>query len=120
VRELLRRRVVSVAKAQRAGERLDGRLVAGQEVEALFGAGPAVALDVAVLLLQRQLRRLARIEADGQHIELLAGIEVDGLEPAHQAIENLRAKHRAAVVDRRDDHRARGEELGEAYVAPGL
>ena len=76
VRVLLDRRVVGVAEADRVGQRLIDASRAGQEVPAVGGVRPAVALEVGRLLLRRQPRALARIEADGDDVELAARLEV--------------------------------------------
>ena len=55
---VLRLRVVGVAEPDRVGQRVDRRLVAGQEVPARLGARAVVALEVAPLLRRGQLGRL--------------------------------------------------------------
>src|SRR5207248_2620342 len=103
VSELFAVRVVGVAEAKSASESFDGGLIAGQEVEAACRSRAAVALHVAVLFLEREVWCLRRIEADCYDIKLLARAEGDRLESADQAVQDLRAEHRAAIVDGRDD-----------------
>ena len=75
VRELVGLGVVRVLEAGGVRELLDGALRSGQEVPAVGGAETAVAFDVLVLLHRRLLGRVARIDADGDDVELFADVE---------------------------------------------
>jgi hypothetical protein len=75
-----------------------------EEVLALLGARPLVAFEVGLLLARRQHRRLARIEAHGHDIEFLADRLVDHAQRTLEAVEHLRAQHRAFVIHKRKDH----------------
>ena len=80
VRELPDLLVVRVAEADGVGQRVDRCLRPGQEVPAAGRLRPAVALDVARLLLRRQARAFLRVEADRDDVELAAGLEVQDAE----------------------------------------
>ena len=98
----------------------DGGLVAGEEVPALLGARTPVLVHVDGLLGRRHHRRLARVEADGHDVEVGADGLVEHLHAAHQAVEDLRAQHRALVVHERHDHRPLAEVVAEPHGRPVL
>src|SRR5207244_5938266 len=75
------------------------------------------------LLLRRELRRLTRVEADGDELELASGVERERAQRPYEAVQHERAEHRTAVVDERQDHRPLPEigrascrERGEMWV----
>ena len=120
VRELLRRLVPRELEAGGGGHPADAGLVAGEEVPALLGARPLVGVEVDRLLGRRHHRGLARVEADGDDVELLAGGLLEHAQPAHQPVEDLGAEHRALVVDEGQHHRPGAEVLAQPHLAPGL
>ena len=61
--ELVGAIVIRVTKPNRLGEGLDGRLIAGQEMPSLGGARARVQSHVNPLLVGREARSFARIEA---------------------------------------------------------
>ena len=67
--------------------------------------GAPEALHVGRLLGRRQPRGLPGVEADRQHVELLARIEGEHPQRAHQVGQHLRAQHRALEVDQREHER---------------
>ena len=74
VSELLRLLVPHVTEAGRLRETVDGRLFAGQKMPGNRGARPLVPRDVGGFLRGGRRRRVARIEADGDDLEILAGL----------------------------------------------
>src|SRR5438445_6168510 len=109
--------VPDVAEARRFGEPIDRRLPTGEEVPASRGAGALVAVEIRRLLRGSKRWLLTWIEADDDHVEIAAGVERQELERARQAVEHLRAQHRAVVVDERKDDRPRAEVLAETHGA---
>ena len=93
--------IPGVTETRRFREALDVRLRSGQKVPALRNRRLARPLDVVRLLLECQRRRLARIDADADDLEIFAGIFRQHAERRRQAAEALQAQHRAAVVDER-------------------
>ena len=87
---------------------------------AVLGVRALVALQVRRLLRRRELRGLLRIEAHGDDVELLANAEFEHAERARQAVQHLRAEHRALVIHEREDHRPLAEEVAEPHVAAGF
>jgi hypothetical protein len=81
------------------------RVLAGEEVPAGFGAGPAVLLDVRLLLRGRQLRPLARVDADGDDFVVGPHLVIDTLQSFEKAAQHHRAEARAAVVGEDQHHR---------------
>ena len=120
VRELLRFLVPGVTEAGGLCQPLDRRLVAGQEMPARAGARLLVALEVDRLLRGRGCGRIARVEADGDDLEVLARVERQHAERARQAVDDLRAQHRTVVVGEHHHHRPLAEVVGEPDGAPGL
>ena len=69
-------------------------------------------------LRSRRHRFVARIEADEDHVEVLARGEREHLRRARDAVHHLRAEHRAAVIDeRQDDRPLAAEVVRERHVA---
>jgi hypothetical protein len=119
--ELVGLRIVLIVEADRVGQGLDVGLVAGKEVPAVRGARAVVALEVCLFLGGGDLDGVLGIEADADHFELLAGVEGEHAEGALESAQDLRAEHRAAVVDEREDDGLLGlEEGGERDVAAEL
>src|SRR5262245_40924792 len=117
---LLRHRVPDVTKADGLRQRLDGRLVAGQEMPAGFSAGFVIPAQIFRLLRRRQLRLFARIEAHAQVDELLAGSHRQRLQRPEQSGQHLCAEARAAVIDQRQHHRLVFEILSQLDRPPAL
>ena len=109
--------VVRVAEPDGARQLRDRVLAAGEEMPSGLGALTLVALDVCRLLAPRQLRRLARIEAHRDDVELLADREVQHADGAHQSVEDLRAQHRALVVGQHQNHRTTAEVVAQRDLA---
>ena len=121
VRELVGLDVIRVLKPDDAREPLDGALRTGQEVPAVGGAEPAVALDVLLLLHGGLLGRVARIDADRDDVELFADVESQLGQAIGDAVHDHRTKHRTAVVHEVEQHRpAVIEVLAEPDDAAGL
>ena len=78
--------------------------------------GPPVVGQVARLLVGGEPEVVFRVDADDDHVEVLAGVERQRLQRAGHAVEHLRAQHRALVVGEGEHHRARAEELAELHV----
>ena len=83
-------RVVGVAEAERIGERLDGGLVAGQEVEAVLASrrGRSARRSFAFFC------RASSGVSEGSKLtaitsNCLPALKTSGFEPADQAVENL-------------------------------
>src|SRR6185369_3613423 len=77
-------------------------------------------IDVNLFLLCRELAGLARVEADGDDVKLFSDLEREYTKRRHHAVEYLRAKHRAVVVDERQDDGLVSEVLAEFYLLPAL
>ncbi len=120
MRILLRPLVPGVAEADGPGQTADRRRVAGEEVPRRRRARPLVATEVGRLLRRRELRRLLRLEAHGDDLEVAARIEGEHLERAGQPVERHRAEHRALVVREGQHDRAPAEVVTELDRAPGL
>ena len=58
-------------------------------------------------------RAFPRVDADRDDVELLADVEVQHLQRAGDAVEHLRAEHRALVIDQREQHRPLAEVVAE-------
>src|SRR5205085_2843509 len=86
-----------------------------EEMPSRRSAGAFVALQVVCLLCGRKRGRLTRIEADGDDLEIAAWFERQHGERTGQAVEHLRAEHRAVVVHEREDDRSSAEIIGEVY-----
>src|SRR6267378_493768 len=82
-----------------------------------FGSRTVVSLYVSALLGSGQLRRLARIKTDRDHVKLFANIERHLSERTHHSIQDLIAKHRTRVINQRQHHGLAFEELTEPNVA---
>ena len=120
VRELLRIRVPHISEAGRLREAIDGRLVARQEVPRRRGARLFVARDVTGFLRRGGRRRVARIEADGDDLEILAGLEREHVERAREPVDDERAEHRAVVVREHQHDRPRPEVVAERHGTAGF
>ena len=79
--------------------------------------GPFVAIEIRLLLLRREPRSFFRIDADRHHVVLTSRVERQHPQRAHQAVEHLRAEHRALVIHEREDDRPFAEVVAEAHVA---
>src|SRR5438128_1464167 len=78
------------------------------------GAGPRIAAQVRLLLGRGNLGRVLWVEADGDDFEVLPWVQADRFQTAYDAVEDLRAQHRAAVIDGREDDGLAGlEETAE-------
>ena len=120
VRVLLDVGVVGVAEADGVGQRLDRRLGAGQEVPAVRRRRPPVVRHVGRLLVGGEAEVVFRVDADDDDVEVLAGVERQGLQRAGHAVQDLRAEHRALVIREREHHGTGAEVLPELHVAAGL
>ena len=112
--------VVDVAEAHGLGQLLDGSLLAGEEVPALGGAGPAVAGDVG-LLLRRPPSRVSR--GSKLTVTTLNSLPtVNGMSrmACDQPVEHQRAEHGAAVVGQHQDHRLLAEIIAQPHRLAGL
>ncbi len=103
MRELLLLGVPHVAEADGLRERVDGRLVAREEVPALGAALAAVLAHDRAFLRRRHLGRLARVEADGEDVELGSDAHAQRAQAAHEAVRRHPAEHRAVEVDEGED-----------------
>src|SRR5438874_2369696 len=92
MRILLRPLVPGVAEADGAGQTADRRGVAGEEVPRRRRVRLLVGPEVGRLLGGRELRRLLRLEAHGDDLEVAARIEGEHVERAGQAVEGHRAE----------------------------
>src|SRR5882762_2126418 len=73
-----------------------------------------------LFLFGSHLRRLARIEADENNFVIAPRIEREHTQHADNALFDLIAKHRAAIVDEGQDHRPLSEILAELNAAAGF
>ncbi len=96
--KLVRPLVPHVTEAGRLRETVDRSLITGQKMPGGRGAWLLVARDIPGFLRRGGRRRVARIEADGDDLEILAGLEREHIERARQAVDDQRAQHRAVVV----------------------
>src|ERR1700719_71927 len=70
----------------------------------LGGTRPSIKSRVERLFRFSEHRPLGWIDAEGHNVELLADVHRNIAKAAHQAVENLRAKHRATVINQRQNH----------------
>ena len=109
---------------QRAVEAAHRVAVAGRQRQhaglALGGARARVQSHVNPLLVGREARSFARVEAHRHHIELLADVERHNFQGGQQAIQHLCAKHRALVVNHRQNHGFVAEVFAQAHGLAGL
>src|ERR1041385_35114 len=121
VRELVALRVVGVLEAGDVRNLADGRLRPGEEVPGAHRLEAAVALHIFLFLRRGVARGVARIDADGDDLVLLAGIELQRGERGDDALHDHAAEHRAAVVHEDEEERLRAVRvLAEADDAPRL
>src|SRR5262245_15596568 len=116
VRPLVALGDVAVAEADGARQRADRGFLADEEAPGR-GRGragvEAEGRERARALRRRELGRLARIDAHHEHVEVLAGREVDRSQRLDQALEHEPSQHRALVVDEGEHDRALAEALAE-------
>src|SRR5258708_4621726 len=99
MRILLDFRVPCVAEAHGLCQCIDLVFLAGKEMPALGGAGPAIALDVSRLRGSGVFRLVARINAYSYNVEFPANVEADdAIHRASKTVQYLRAQHWALVV----------------------
>src|ERR1700694_3156274 len=79
----------------------------------LRGTRPAVLRQVRLLLGRRVRRTVPRVEAHRDDLELLARVEGESAQRGKQAVQHLRAEHRAVVVRERENHGPAAEVLAE-------
>ena len=91
--------------------------VARQKVPALFRARPVVLLQIGRLLRARQLGRFVGVDAECDHVEILAGAERHRLQATGQPVQKLVTEQRTAIIDRRQDHGPSTEQLGQPQLA---
>ena len=111
---------LDVTEADGLGEGVDIGLRAGHEVPAIGGFRMAVALEVFAFLGRGQISALAGIDADHDHVEVLAGNEVDHLQGAGEAVHLLGAEHGAAVVDQGQNRRPLAEVAAQGDLPAGI
>src|SRR5207302_1459088 len=75
--------VPGVTKTNRLRQPLDVGFIASQKMPVRLGSRTVVSLDVSAFLGRGQVRRLARIKTDGDHVKLFANIERDLSERTH-------------------------------------
>ena len=109
-----------VPETDRARERLDGLLLACQEVPRAGRAFVRVGPDIGLLLGLRERGAFLRIDAHRDNVEVLAGLQHDRPQTTHEPVERQRAEHRALVVVERQDDGFRAKVIPELDVAAGL
>src|SRR5262249_51134209 len=85
-----------------------------QEVPVSGGGGPTIALNVALFLAGGDLRRLLRIDADGDDVELFADGEVHLLEGGDHRLGLQDAGAGGFIEDHVQDDRLLPEKIAEA------
>src|SRR5215471_3292007 len=80
----------------------------------------AEVLECCFFLLPGHVCRLARIEADKNNLVVGTGIEREHLQRADDALFDLVAEHRAAVIDESENYWLAVEVVAESDVAAGL
>ena len=103
--ELFDARIVRITKAHFARQLPDGRFVARQKMPAGRGVMPAIAPDISFFLGGGQRGSFARVNADIDHLELVADLPFDVLQAPDHAVQHKRAKHRAAIITQHEDGR---------------
>jgi len=74
-----------------------------------------IPLQVRLSGLRSNCRRIARIKADNDNIKVATKVEAsDAIECSHQAVQLLVTQHGATIVNKRQNHRLRGEILVQA------
>src|SRR5215471_11394973 len=81
---------------------------------ALLRAWTTIAFQPRGFRSARILWRFARIEADREHVEILADIKFHRLQSAGQAAQDLAAQHRAFVINQVQDDRMLAEVIAQA------
>ena len=75
----------------------------GSAIPQATRAGTAVLADVQFFAGGGNLGRITRIEADGNDVELIADVECQIAQAVRHTVQDQRAEHRAAVIDRSED-----------------
>ena len=118
--ELFRLGHVRVAESDGLRELADRGLRSGQEMEAGARAVARVVLQICGLLRRGECGGFARIDAHGDELEVLAGVEGQLLQRGNRAVEHEGAQHRAVVVREHQNDRSRAEEVAEPDRASSL
>src|SRR5439155_22247063 len=123
--ELTAAGVERVAEARFVRELTDRRFLAREEMPAGRRSRPSVAFEIELLFRGSQRRSLARIDADNDDIELIAGAELQVLQALDKPVEHERAEHRAFVVTEHEHDRLAPEVIAElrpraCLIAEGL
>src|SRR5205085_7744763 len=87
----------------------DRVFLASEEMPAVYAAGPAVPLQVGLLLGGSESGAFARIETDDDDLVILAGVELQILGGLQNAIEHQGAKIRTLVIGEHENHRPLAE-----------
>src|SRR5579883_351621 len=113
-------RIVPIMKADRIGERANVRLGSGEEMPARRTGLGGIKFYVIVPLGTRQGWPLARVDTDGDHVEITAGPQRQGPKTHDDPVEDLIAEHRALVIDQRENCGLLAEIVPETNVAAGF
>jgi hypothetical protein len=84
------------------------------------GWSPVRKFQVAGFLRRGAGGRVARVDADGDDLEVGAGLQGQNVQRTRQAVDRQRAQHRAVVVREHQHHRPLAKIVAEAHRAPGL
>src|SRR5580704_13136083 len=118
VRENVRLRVERIAEIRGVRQRVNRILCAGQEVPACRRLRALKMSESRRFLLPCHIGRFARIEADEYDFVIRARIERKHLQRTDDALLDLIAEHRAAVVHERQQHWLAVEIIAERNVFP--
>src|SRR5713101_779910 len=120
VGEEIRFLVIGEAEIRGPRELVNGIFRSRQEMPPGHGFGAAEARHRRLLLLAGHVRGFARVEADEDNLVIPRWIEGDRLERGDDALLELIAEHRAAVIDEHQHDRLLPEIGRERNVAPVL
>src|SRR6266536_736274 len=102
--KLICRFIKVITKADRFRQAPDTFFIASQEMPTVCSRRTFVfrqITQISLFLSCRERGGLAWVKAHGHDIKLRSGLECENLERAHHAIQHLRAKHWALVIDER-------------------
>src|SRR5439155_7034512 len=120
MRELPGLAVPHVPETRRLRQAIDRWLPSRQKMPSPHGACTLVALEVARLLRPRRCRRVPRIEADGDDLEVFSRLERGDAQRAREPVEDERAEHRTVVIREREHDGPRAEVLAKPHHAAVL
>src|SRR5260370_14742970 len=112
--------IVGVTKVGGFGSGLNGFLRGGEKMPAGIRFRAAEMNQRLLFLFRSHLRRITGIEADENNFVVAPGIEREHTQHADNALLDLLAKHRAAVIDEGQNHGLLPEIVAKLNAAAGF